>query len=309
MKKFVTILALGAALLMTGCNKWLDINTNPNYVGDADMSLLLPTVQLMTADKVGYELSLYGSFWAQYVVQCSTTNQYYTVMTNDVTNSTFTGPWSYFYTRVLPRVKEIVEKAEENGHATNYILESKAMLAYALYLMTSLYDQVAYTEGYLTESQTPHFDTGEHMQEVIIGLCEELRGMDADTVAEDEILNITASSDMVFGGDIDAWYQFVNTLYLKVLLRDFNANKAKITSLLAEDNFLAKDAAFDNFADQTALNAVGFDAYKSFFHVFSLYSLIELYKFASSSFSGKRITSFSSSSFTAETQLGLAMSF
>ena len=230
MKKFVTILALGAALLMTGCNKWLDINTNPNYVGDADMSLLLPTVQLMTADKVGYELSLYGSFWAQYVVQCSTTNQYYTVMTNDVTNSTFTGPWSYFYTRVLPRVKEIVEKAEENGHATNYILESKAMLAYALYLMTSLYDQVAYTEGYLTESQTPHFDTGEHMQEVIIGLCEELRGMDADTVAEDEILNITASSDMVFGGDIDAWYQFVNTLYLKVLLRDFNANKAKITS-------------------------------------------------------------------------------
>ena len=251
MKKFVTILALGAALLMTGCNKWLDINTNPNYVGDADMSLLLPTVQLMTADKVGYELSLYGSFWAQYVVQCSTTNQYYTVMTNDVTNSTFTGPWSYFYTRVLPRVKEIVEKAEENGHATNYILESKAMLAYALYLMTSLYDQVAYTEGYLTESQTPHFDTGEHMQEVIIGLCEELRGMDADTVAEDEILNITASSDMVFGGDIDAWYQFVNTLYLKLLLRDFNANKAKITSLLAEDNFLAKDAAFDNFADQT----------------------------------------------------------
>ena len=96
MKKFVTILALGAALLMTGCNKWLDINTNPNYVGDASMSMLLPTVQLMTADKVGYELSLYGSFWSQYVVQCSTTNQYYTVMTNDVTNSTFTGPWSYF---------------------------------------------------------------------------------------------------------------------------------------------------------------------------------------------------------------------
>ena len=89
------------------------------------------------------------------------------------------------------------------------------------------------------------------MQEVIIGLCEELRGMNPETVANDEVLNLTASSDMVFGGDIDAWYQFVNTLYLKVLLRDFNANKSKITSLLAEDNFLAKDASFDNFADQT----------------------------------------------------------
>lgn len=254
MKKFVIILALGAALLMTGCNKWLDINKNPNYVDDAEMSMLLPTVQLMTADKVGYELSLYGSFWAQYVVQNSTANQYYTVMTNDVTNSSFTSPWSYFYASVLPRCKEIITKAEEAGNAKNYVLEAKAMLTYSLYLLTSLYDQVAYTEGYLTESQTPHFDTGEHMQEVIIGLCEEIRNMNAADVAADEE-NITgyptAGSDMIFGGDTDAWFQFVNTLYLKVLLRDFNANKAKITSLLAENNFLEKNAAFANFADQT----------------------------------------------------------
>ena len=43
------------------------------------------------------------------------------------------------------------------------------------------------------------------MQEVIIGLCEELRGMNPETVANDEILNLTASYAMVFGGDIDAW--------------------------------------------------------------------------------------------------------
>lgn len=250
MKKFFTVLALGAALLTTGCNKWLDINTNPNYVADADMSMLLPTVQLMTADKVGYELSLYGSFWSQYVVQCSTTNQYYTVMTNDVTNSTFTSPWSYFYSSILPRCKEIIQKADENGNASNYILEAKSMLVYSLYLLTSLYDEVAYTEGYLTESQTPHFDSGKDMQKIIINLCKEIRAMDASAVANDEIVNVTASADMVFGGDTDAWFQFINTLYLKVLLRDFNTNKSEITALLAEDDFLEKDAAFDNFQDQ-----------------------------------------------------------
>ena len=254
MKKFVTILALGAALLMTGCNKWLDINKNPNYVDDADMSLLLPTVQLYAADKVGYELTLYGSFWSQYVVQNSNTNQYYTVMTNDVKNSSFTSPWSYFYGSILPRCKEIIAKAEEAGHASNYVLEAKAMLTYSLYLLTSLYDQVAYTEGYLTETLTPHFDTGEHMQEVIIGLCEEIRQMDVDTAIDDETNpagHYSGNADMIFGGDVNSWFQFVNTLYLKVLLRDFNANKAKITSLLAENNFLEEDAAFDNFADQT----------------------------------------------------------
>lgn len=250
MKKFFAFIALAAALVTTSCNKWLDINTNPNYIAEADMSMLLPTVQLMTADKVGYELSLYGSFWAQYVVQCSTTNQYYTVMTYDVTNSTFTGPWSYFYASILPRIKEIIEKAEQAGDASNYILEAKSMLVYTLYLLTSLYDEVAYTEGYVTESQTPHFDSGKDMQAIIIALCEEIRAMDAQKAAQDEIMNVTASADMVFGGDTDAWFQFVNTLYLKVLLRDFSANSSKISALLAEDNFLAEDASFDNFQDQ-----------------------------------------------------------
>ena len=249
MKRIFAIFAM-ATVLTTSCDDWLDINTNPNYVADADMSMLMPTVQLYTAEKVGYDITLYGTFWSQYVVQCNNTNQYYTIMTNDVTNSTFTSVWSYFYASTLPRIKEIISKAEAKGGSSNYILEAKSMLAYNLYLLTSLYDKVAYSEGYLLETQTPNFDSGEHMQEVLISLCKEIRDMDAAAVAADELLNITAGSDMIFGGDTDAWFQFVNTLYLKILLRDFNKNKAEIQTLLAEDNFLAKDAAFDNFADQ-----------------------------------------------------------
>ena len=88
MKRFFTILSLGAVLLTSSCKQWLDINTNPNYIADADMALLMPTIQLSAADKLGYELTLYGSFWSQYVVQCSTTNQYYTV-TNLTAGGTF----------------------------------------------------------------------------------------------------------------------------------------------------------------------------------------------------------------------------
>ena len=170
MKKIFAILAM-ATVLTTSCDDWLDINTNPNYVADAEVSMLLPTVQLYTAEKVGYDINLYGTFWSQYVVQCNTTNQYYTVMTNDVTNSTFTSVWSYFYASTLPRLKEIISKAEEKGGSTNYVLEAKSMLIYNLYLLTSLYDKVAYTEGYLSETQTPKFDSGEDMQQVLINLC------------------------------------------------------------------------------------------------------------------------------------------
>ena len=251
MKKTFIIIAAVLGLFTTSCKNWLDINTNPNYIAEADMKLLLPSVQLRTADKVGYELSLYGSFWSQYVVQCNTTNQYYTIMTNDVTNSTFNSPWSYFYSSVLPGIREIKEQCKEQENVSNFLLEAKAMEAYVLYLLTSLYDKVAYTEGYLSENLTPNFDSGESMQATIIGLLEDIRSMSASTAADDEKLNTSVSSDMIFGGDTDAWFQFANTLYLKVLLRDFDANKAKIQNLLAEGNFLEEDAAFDNFEDKT----------------------------------------------------------
>ena len=252
MKRFFTLAALVIAFSATSCQKWLDINTNPNYLADAAVSQLLPTVQLRTADKVGYELALYGHFWAQYVNQNKNTNQYYTVMTYDETTSSFTSPWSYFYSGVLPGIKEIISKCTADGatNMQNYLFEARVMEAYTFYLLTSLYDDVAYTEGYLTENQTPKFDSGKDMQAIIIGLLEDIRKGGVSDAEASEAVNSSAGSDMIFGGDIASWMQFANTLYLKVLMRDFNANKAKIQSLLAENNFLEADAAFDNFEDK-----------------------------------------------------------
>lgn len=250
MKKHIAIITCILALSVTGCQKWLDINTNPNYIADADISMLLPSAQLMTADKVGYDISLYGHFWAQYVNQNRSSNQYNSQMNYEVTNSSFTSPWSYFYASVLPNLKSIIEKAEADGDKANYILEAKTTLAYVLYMLTSLYDDVAYTEGYVTGSQTPHFDTGSQMQAHLITLLEEIRTAGVTQAAADERLNSSVKADMVFQGNVTAWFQFANTLYLKVLLRDFSANTAKIQALLAENNFLTRDAAFDNFEDK-----------------------------------------------------------
>ena len=122
------------------------------------------------------------------------------------------------------------------------------MLAYELYLLTSLYDKVAYTEGYLTEPTNPHFDSGEDTHKNIMSILEEVRGL-AAKAKTDEANNPSSAADMIFGGDIDGWLQFANTLFIKVLMRDFIANKTKIESMLSEDNFLKADAAFDNFLD------------------------------------------------------------
>ena len=153
-------------------------------------------------------------------------------MNNDLSVSTsyFTRPWSYTYARTLPTLKTILDKCNGKDGYSNFVLEAKVMEAYNLYMLTSLYDKVAYKEGPMSDdfNANPSFETGKQMQEIILGILEDVRSMDAAAVAADEATNSSATADMVFSRDTDSWFQFANTLYLKLLLRDFTTNKTKI---------------------------------------------------------------------------------
>mgnify|MGYP002857064199 CR=1 FL=1 len=260
MKRYIyAIVTLALAMLsFSSCDKFLDVNENPNYPSTVEAKTLLPTVELRLAEKVGYDIGLVGTFWSQYVVQCSNTNQYYTVMTYNLRNSAswFTSPWSVFYAQNLPALKEIITAYGDDDTYMNYEYEAKALLAYHLYLLNSLYGEVCYTAAFCTDeygtvnaNPNPVFDSEKDTYNNIIALLEELRGFNADAVAEAEETHSSAIYDPIFGGDMDNWRGFVNSLYLKVLLRDFAANKAKITTLLAEDDFLAEDAAYAAYED------------------------------------------------------------
>ncbi|MGM9753146.1 MAG: SusD/RagB family nutrient-binding outer membrane lipoprotein [Candidatus Cryptobacteroides sp.] len=253
MKNIIKISILAAGLALCSCSKWLDVNDNPNYVSDASAQSLLPTAHLLTADKLGYDITLVGSYWSQYVVQNHNTNQYTKVMNYAMTvsDSWFSSPWAYIYSLVLPNLKTALDKSGE-GYS-NYAYEAKAWIAYNIYLLNSLYGDVAWTEGPLADTFTayPHFDDEKAVYDALLVYLEDLRTVDASVLEEDEMAHSSASADMIFGGDVTLWTEFVNSLYLKLLVRDFAANKAKIEAVLAEDALLSVDAAFDHFSDAT----------------------------------------------------------
>lgn len=247
------------ALASSGCGNWLDVNDNPNYPTDVEKSSLLPTVEMRLAEKVGYDIAMVGSFWSQYIVQYSSSNQYYTIMTNNLRNSSswFTSPWSVFYGQNLPSLYLIINEYSGDESRANFVFEAKALLAYHLYLLTSLYGDVCYTDSFTSDTYrtvdvnpNPKFDSAKDIHSIIVKLLEELRAQDFDVVTTAEATNSSASSDPIFSGDQDSWKQFVNTLYLKLLLRDFDANKSKITAVLEEDNLLGTDMAFAAYEDK-----------------------------------------------------------
>ena len=261
MKKFIYIaltLVLASAAI-SSCDKFLDVNDNPNYPKQVEPYTLLPTVQLRLAEKVGYDINLVGLFWSQYVVQCQQTNQYYSVMTYNLRNSAswFTSPWSVFYGQNLPAIHEILAAYEDDAEYLNYAFEAKALLAYHLYLLNSLYGDVCYSKAYATDAYgtldfepNPEFDDERDVYDTIVAMLEELRAADATAVDAAEALHSSEAYDAMFQGDMANWRAFVNTLYLKVLMRDFTANTAKITALLAENDFLTVDAKFAAYEDK-----------------------------------------------------------
>ena len=261
MKKFIYIaltLVLASAAL-SSCDKFLDVNKNPNYPEKVEPYTLLPTVHMRLAEKVGYDINLVGTFWSQYVVQCQQTNQYYTVMRYNLRNSAswFTSPWSIFYGQNLPALHEVLAAYENEAEYLNFAFEAKALLAYHLYLLNSLYGDVCYskafgsdTYGTLEFDPNPAFDAERDVYATIVAMLEELRAADATAVDAAEAIHSSEAYDPMFQGDMDNWRAFVNTLYLKLLMRDFTANTTKITALLAEDDFLTVDAMFAAYEDK-----------------------------------------------------------
>ncbi|MBV5342269.1 SusD/RagB family nutrient-binding outer membrane lipoprotein, partial [bacterium] len=67
------------------------------------------------------------------------------------------------------------------------------------------------------------------------------------------------AEDLVFGGDMDKWTSFANTLKLKIYMRyvnkDANKYKTQIQALLTANKFLTEDAKITSFkAEQTGYN-------------------------------------------------------
>lgn len=256
MKKIFLIGLAALALAATSCRDWLDINDNPNYVAEVGEESLLPTGIMLTAARVGYEYELVGYFWAQFAVQNKTTNQYLTIMENQLTNSSswFYQPWRQNYYAIQPTFQDILSKCADDETKLNYVLMAKTMIAYNYIMLSSAFDRIVLSEALQGEGNlTPKYDDSKEVYKSICAMLAEILAMDAAKVAAAEDAHTTASVDMLFGGNTGNWFKFANTLYLKMLMRDFGANETAIRNVLASPvGFLdSDDAAFDHFSDAT----------------------------------------------------------
>lgn len=252
--KNILIGIVGATLLtgttLVSCSDYLDINDNPNYPKESLLNTLLPSTCATTVAQFGLNGTLIGNLWLQQVTQGNSTNQYNTITNYNLSASFTRGNdiWINAYANTLTDLKLIQEIAEEKK-AWNYWLISKVLTAYNFHILTDMYEDIPFKEALDVEKYPhPKFDDSKSVvYPGILALLDEAIAKEAEAKASSN--PVLTSQDLFFKGDVGRWVEFAKSLKLKVLMRDFEANKTQISTLLSQGGFLEVNCAVTVFED------------------------------------------------------------
>jgi hypothetical protein len=252
--KIVFGMAMMAGVVMTSCEDALDINTDPNNPATSTPQLTLPAAQVGLATTLESQYNILGSILANYWTQGPTASQYSGIEQYNITTTNFVGAWQAMYsgsggggfdTGVLSDLK-FVKTAALASDQTNYAAVAQLLQVYTFQILVDLYDKVPYSEALRGKEGilAPRFDDGNVIYDDLIVKIDEAMGW----------INPTApgpgNDDLIFGGDMNLWTRFANTLKLKIYIRQALARPA-----VAQAGIAALYASSPQFlgADQTAM--------------------------------------------------------
>lgn len=226
MKKFIIILIAVATLGFASCEKWLDVNHNPNDATSATPELVLPGVLTNWLTDVS-SLTTTSGAWMGYWYHAGGWSGWYELKKYDISTN-YLNLFGY-YTGQLTDTKFIRTNCGENViyPAFTYVVD-----AWYYSRLVDVYGDVPYSEASSPEKTfTPKYDDG---AEIYASIIENLnKAMDAfnqaltdPNASANPIYSIKTSADIIYGGDLSKWIKFANTLKLRLVMRQSNVKTA-----------------------------------------------------------------------------------
>lgn len=252
-RKYIGYLLVVAVFAGVGCSKMTDDNIDPNNpsVDRATPQLLLPSAIMSAAGQIGGEYAITGGLWAQYYTQSAFASQYRTIDAYSMVSSDNNIAYRELFRNALVDLKKIQDLSTESENWPFYLMAT-VMKVYSYQVLVDLYDMVPYSEALSAGTNLqPKFDDG---YSIYTGLLGELN----DALAKSYNIDLTptdAVSDILFGGDMEQWGRFANTLKLKIYLRMINAKPAEaqqgVTELYTSNApFLETGAGITTYEDR-----------------------------------------------------------
>ena len=209
---FLSLLLM--SLIFTSCDDTLDINTDPLAATSADPNALLPYVFVQYSARKVSELGTRICDVSQYI-----SNTFNSPNRGNVSSFLTGNTWNMMYTQVLGNLTLVKAEAEAAGPTSNNVNAlATILIAHIFYEATSLWEDIPYTEaldgiGF----PNPKFDDQETVLNGVVTMYDEAISL-IDAMPATGNFIISEESDMFYGGNMNAWRVFANSLKLRALM-------------------------------------------------------------------------------------------
>jgi hypothetical protein len=224
-RKITTAMLLTSALACT--DGFEEINTDPNRADEATSAQLLTNAQYNFSTNITDEWNngRFGMYYAQYW-----SSTYYSDESRyQIRENVNQIMWNTFYTDVLNELNEAqkIEKGSQLPGQKNRLAIAEIMKAYTYHFLTDIYGgPIPYTEALNTDDVTPSYSTGEEVYAGLLAtLDEQVKTLDATEPGY-------AMGDVLYGGNVDSWKRFANSLRLRIALRMIDVKPVEATEAI-----------------------------------------------------------------------------
>lgn len=259
MKKILKYTSLLFAILfIVSCDKFLDVNEDPNNPVAVTPDLVLPTAQVYTANlmQTDRRINCLGNMLMYNWSQSDGYAWYPDEFKYNVTSSFYQNNFNYTYSNTL-KMYQVLANLDSTSYAY-YKAIGKIMKAYHFQQLVDMYGDVPYYEALQRSGEaTPKYDDAKTIYEdLIVELSEAIELINTG----DNILE-PGDDDTMFGGDMEVWKQFANSVKLRILVRQSSMTgrdayiKEKFAEIAAEGSgYITSDAGvnpgYAKIADQ-----------------------------------------------------------
>lgn len=256
--KLFTLAAVGAASLglLASCEKFLDVNQNPNAVLEAPASNILVAAETSLGFLMGSDLHRYTSLIVQQFagqggsgIQTAEFDRY------NITPTDINNVWrGAIYAGSLADMQKLIDQTQATS--PKYAGIAKITKGFLFSVTTDTFGDIPFSEALLFDKNfAPKYDASAAVYTGIIALLN-----DGISDLKKQSLLTPGNDDLIYGGDLAKWERMANTLKLRLYLHSFpkvtatsNADFAALLTAPASiffrnnaDNFLMRFEAIAN---------------------------------------------------------------
>ena len=217
MKKILFSTLCLVAIFFASCSDkvYEEINTDPTKAATVNPASQLSYAALQIYGDMNYVdvHRLYTYAFTQQLMGCWNTTNYGGQHRAD--DNEMSRPWNNLYPGAIRNLTDAINQTKDDSTQVNIYAALRIFRVYVGSLLTDYYGDVPFSEaglGYITGNTKPTYDKQEDLYKFFF---QELK----DAVQLFDITQTSITSDPLFGGNIEAWKTFANSLRLRYAMR------------------------------------------------------------------------------------------